>query len=204
MGKFILEDIVKIEKLSPMMKQYILLKLQNMDKIIFYRLGDFYEMFFDDALTASKLLELTLTGRDCGLSERAPMCGIPHHAANDYIGKLTELGYKVAICEQVEDPKEAKGIVKREIVRVVTPGTVTDTTLLEENNNFLCSIYGDKEGVCLAFSDVSTGELDIIKPIMSKDYGYNIIVEMSKYSPKEIIINKYLADYQKLMVEINK
>ena len=203
MGKFILEDVLK-QNISPMMKQYIELKIKNKDKIIFYRLGDFYEMFFDDAILASKLLELTLTGRDCGLSERAPMCGIPHHAVAGYLGRLTELGYKVAICEQVEDPKEVKGIVKREIVRVVTPGTVTDTDHLpEENNNFLCSIYGNEQGVCMVFADVSTGELNIIKPVISYEYAYHIISELSKYSPKELLINEKLSKNEKLIAEIN-
>ena len=203
MGKYDLEEILK-QNVSEMMKQYILLKLKNMDKIIFYRLGDFYEMFFDDAILASKLLELTLTGRDCGLSERAPMCGVPHHSASGYIGKLTSLGYKVAVCEQVEDPKEAKGIVRREIVRVITPGTVTDTDLLsDEINNYLCSVYGDKDGVCLVFADVSTGELNIIEPMMAKEYNYKIISELSKYSPKEIIINDSITDKEKLINEIN-
>ena len=203
MGKFILEDLLN-ENISPMMKQYIELKLKNKDKIIFYRLGDFYEMFFDDAILTSKLLELTLTGRDCGLTERAPMCGVPHHSVSGYIGKLTSLGYKVAICEQVEDPKDKKGIVKREIVRVITPGTVTDTDVLsEKSNNFLCSVYGDEKGVCMVFSDVSTGELDIINPIMESEYAYKIISELSKYSPKEILINKKLAQNEKLLREIS-
>ncbi len=203
MGKFILEDILKNDKLTSMMRQYIQLKLKNMDKIIFYRLGDFYEMFFDDAITASKALELTLTGRDCGLPERAPMCGIPHHAVSGYLGRLTEMGFKVAICEQVEDPKTATGIVKREIVRVVTPGTVTDTDLLpEESNNYLASVYGDETGVCLAFADVSTGELNIVKPYIASDYGYHVISELTKYSPKEIIVNGIFNSNEKLMNEL--
>lgn len=203
MGKFILEDLLK-ENISPMMKQYIELKLKHSDKLIFYRLGDFYEMFFDDAITASKELELTLTGRDCGLPERAPMCGIPHHAVSGYLARLTDMGYKVAICEQVEDPKEAKGIVKREIVRVVTPGTVTDSDVLsDERNNYLCSIYGDEIAVSLVFADVSTGELDIIKPIAEKDYSAKIMSELSKYSPKEMLINKKLSGNKKLVNEIN-
>lgn len=116
--------------LSPMMKEYVKTKEEYSDCILFYRLGDFYEMFFDDALTASKELEITLTGKDCGLEERAPMCGVPFHAAETYINRLIEKGYKVAICEQVEDPKKAKGLVKREVVRIVTPGTTLDTMSL--------------------------------------------------------------------------
>ncbi len=204
MGKYVLEELVLQDKLSPMMKQYILLKLENMDKLIFYRLGDFYEMFFDDAITASRELELTLTGRDCGLPERAPMCGIPHHAVSGYLNRLIEKGYKVAICEQVEDPKTAKGIVRREIVRVVTPGTVTDeTTLSDERNNFICSIYGDNVAVGLVFADVSTGELNIVKPVADKDYVFKILSELSKYSPKEILISSKIGGNKKLIEEIN-
>ena len=130
------------EKLSPMMKQYMEIKEQYKDCILFFRLGDFYEMFFDDAYTASKELELTLTGKNCGQDERAPMCGVPFHAADAYIYRMVEKGYKVAICEQVEDPKEAKGLVKREVVRIATPGTNTDMdTLNEESNNYIMCIY---------------------------------------------------------------
>ena len=128
-------------QLTPMMQQYMEVKQQHPDAIVFYRLGDFYEMFFDDALLASRELELTLTGRDCGLPERAPMCGVPYHAVDTYLPRLIAKGYKVAICEQVEDPAKAKGLVKREVVRVVTPGTVSDyATLNERANNFLCAV----------------------------------------------------------------
>lgn len=127
-----------MENLTPMMKQYMNIKNQYKDCILFFRLGDFYEMFFDDALTASKELEITLTQRDCGGEEKAPMCGVPHHVVDSYIGKLVERGYKVAICEQVEDPTLAKGLVERDVIRVVTPGTITDLTILDEkSNNFL-------------------------------------------------------------------
>ena len=127
--------------LTPMMQQYVKTKEEYKDCILFYRLGDFYEMFFEDALTASKELEITLTGKDCGLEERAPMCGVPYHAVDSYLNKLVSRGYKVAICEQVEDPKQAKGLVKREVVRIVTPGTNLDTQALDETNtNYLmCS-----------------------------------------------------------------
>src|SRR5699024_770945 len=119
----------------PMMQEYVKTKEEYKDCILFYRLGDFYEMFFDDALTASKELEITLTGKDCGLEERAPMCGVPYHAADTYVNKLIEKGYKVAICEQVSDPKTTKGLVKREVIRVVTPGTVLDAVSLDETKN---------------------------------------------------------------------
>ena len=123
-------------KLTPMMEQYMAIKEQNQDCILFYRLGDFYEMFFDDALTASRELEITLTGKNCGMEERAPMCGVPFHAVDSYLNKLVEKGYKVAICEQVEDPKQTKGIVKREVIRIVTPGTnISQQSLEDEKNN---------------------------------------------------------------------
>ena len=135
---------------SPMMQHYLQTKEEYKDCILFYRLGDFYEMFFDDAITASRELELTLTGKDCGQAERAPMCGIPYHAAETYIARLIEKGYKVAICEQLEDPKQAKGIVKRDVIRVVTPGTVMESNLLEEKkNNYIMSIY--KNGIYIFF-----------------------------------------------------
>ena len=132
---------VNTGKLSPMMQEYCKTKEQYKDCILFYRLGDFYEMFFEDALLGSKELELTLTGKDCGLEERAPMCGIPFHAAETYIKRLIEKGHKVAICEQVEDPKKAKGLVKREVIRVVTPGTTLDATSLDESKNKIQSLY---------------------------------------------------------------
>lgn len=133
---------------SPMMQHYLQTKEEYKDCILFYRLGDFYEMFFDDAITASRELELTLTGKDCGQAERAPMCGIPYHAAETYIARLIEKGYKVAICEQLEDPKQAKGIVKRDVIRVVTPGTVMESNLLEEKkNNYIMSIYKNAESI---------------------------------------------------------
>ena len=146
-------------ELTPMMKQYMQTKEEYKDCILFYRLGDFYEMFFDDALTASKELEITLTGKNCGLEERAPMCGIPYHAVDSYLNRLVSKGYKVAICEQVEDPKTAKGIVKREVIRVVTPGTNLDTQGLDEtkNNYIMCIVYmADRYGLSVA--DVTTGE----------------------------------------------
>ena len=146
--------------MTPMMQQYFEIKNQNKDALVFYRLGDFYEMFFDDAIVASKELELTLTGRDCGEAERAPMCGVPYHSADTYIGKLIEKGYRVAICEQVEDPATAKGLVRREIVRIITPGTVTDAgQLTETKNNYIACISTVDERIGVCFADISTGQL---------------------------------------------
>ena len=140
-------------ELTPMMKQYMEIKNENKDSILFYRIGDFYEMFFEDALLASKELEITLTGRDCGLEERAPMCGVPFHAAETYISRLVSKGYKVAICEQLEDPATAKGLVKRDIIRIITPGTVTQNTMLDEKkNNYIMSIL--KKGMFLLEQEV--------------------------------------------------
>src|SRR5574344_1623011 len=144
---------IDIKNLSPMMQNYIQTKEEYKDCILFYRLGDFYEMFFDDALLASKELELTLTGKNCGLEERAPMCGVPFHAAENYINRLIAKGYKVAICEQMEDPKTAKGMVKREVIRVVTPGTNLNATGIDDaKNNYLMSIvYMENHfGICIA------------------------------------------------------
>ena len=184
-----------------MMQQYFDIKEQYRDAILFFRLGDFYEMFYDDALTTSKELELTLTGKNCGQEERAPMCGVPYHSAEPYIHRLVEKGYKVAICEQVEDPELAKGIVKREVIKIVTPGTLTSGIMLEEGeNNYLISIYLNKgklkeeEGISLAYSDISTGELAVTET--SGDIkGYNeILDEVCKLSPKEILVNQDFDD----------
>lgn len=177
---------------TPMMKQYMEIKENHKDCILFFRLGDFYEMFFDDALTASREMEITLTGRDCGQESRAPMCGIPYHAADVYIAKLIDKGYKVAICEQTEDPAMAKGIVKREVVRIITPGTVVSQNMLnEKENNYLASIYMDEVGAGIAYADLSTGELKAteLKSIGYKDQMRN---EIAKIRPKEIIGNAYL------------
>ena len=145
--------------LTPMMAQYMEVKNQYKDCILFYRLGDFYEMFFDDALTASRELEITLTGRDCGQEEWAPMCGVPYHACDIYLNKLIEKGYKVAICEQMEDPKLAKGIVKREVIRIVTPGTNMSQAILDETrNNYLMCIFGCNDEYGVAVCDITTGE----------------------------------------------
>lgn len=148
------------EKLTPMMKQYLAVKDENPDAILFFRLGDFYEMFFEDALLASRELEITLTKRDAGLDEKAPMCGVPYHVASSYISKLIDKGYKVAICDQIEDPKLAKGIVKREVTQIITPGTFTDTEYLKSDlNNYLLSIFIDGYSLNFTYSDYSTGEI---------------------------------------------
>ena len=144
--------------LSPMMQQYLDIHKQYPDCILFFRLGDFYEMFFDDAKLVSRLLELTLTGKRCGLKERAPMCGVPFHAADTYTARLVEMGYKVAICEQLEDPSKTKGMVKRGVIRVVTPGTVTSEQILKDDeNNYLASVYMDGQGMAVSYCDISTG-----------------------------------------------
>ena len=135
-------------QLSPMMQQYYKIKEDNKDSILFFRLGDFYEMFFEDAKIVSKELELTLTGKSCGLEERAPMCGVPFHSCESYIARLVQKGYKVAICEQMENPADAKGIVKRDIVRVITPGTVLEASMLDEGkNNYICCVYAEKKNI---------------------------------------------------------
>lgn len=173
--------------LSPMMQHYVATKEEYKDCILFYRLGDFYEMFFEDAKEVSEVLDLTLTGKDCGLEERAPMCGIPYHAAEVYIGKLIEKGYKVAICEQVEDPKLAKGIVKREVIRVVTPGTTMNTQGLdEEKNNYIMSIVAIDEHFGVAIADISTGECMVTE--FEKEQ--KLLDEINKFSPAEIICNQ--------------
>lgn len=181
-----------MKKLTPMMEQYMSIKNQYKDCILFFRLGDFYEMFFEDAITASRELEITLTQRDGGLSGKAAMCGVPHHVAASYVSKLVEKGYKVAICDQVEDPKEAKGIVKREVVRVVTPGTITDNMVLDErSNNYLATIYLDKSAVGISYGDNSTGEVYTTEKTGSNEELLSFILdELSKISPSEIICNQ--------------
>lgn len=170
-----------------MMQQYLAIKEQHPDELLFYRLGDFYEMFFDDALTASRELELTLTGRDCGLPERAPMCGVPYHAVDTYITRLIEKGYRVAICEQMEDPALAKGLVKREITRIVTPGTVTDQSALSERqNNFLASVCIEGKRAGLAYTDVTTGEF-YVRQLSNEER--ELRGALAAIAPREIITN---------------
>ena len=188
-------------KFTPMMAQYLGIKEQYKDCILLYRLGDFYEMFFEDAITASKVLEIALTGRDCGQEERAPMCGVPHHAVNNYISKLIENGFKVAICEQLEDPSASKGIVKRDVIRVITPGTIIDQNMLDEkSNNYLCCAYIDK-GFGMCYVDISTGDLYVTENISLSDFDINSIKkfdllkeELFKIQPSEIIANKLTGD----------
>ena len=177
---------------SPMMQHYLKTKEEYKDCILFYRLGDFYEMFFDDAILASRELELTLTGKECGQEERAPMCGVPFHAAETYIARLIGKGYKVAICEQMEDPKLAKGIVKREVIRVVTPGTVIESNLLDEKkNNYIMAIY--KNGIYFGISicDVSTGDLKATQIKETNNFSM-ALDEISRYSPAEIVVNELM------------
>ena len=174
-------------KLSPMMQQYVATKEQYKDCILFYRLGDFYEMFFDDALTASKELEITLTGKDCGLSERAPMCGVPHHALDVYLNRLVQKGYKVAVAEQMEDPKQAKGIVKREVIRVVTPGTILSSQALDEGkNNYLMSIVYLDKSFGISIADISTGDFFVTEVEQLR----TLLDEIHKFMPSEIICNE--------------
>ncbi|MBR0512113.1 MAG: DNA mismatch repair protein MutS [Ruminococcus sp.] len=176
-------------KISPMMQQYFEVKDKYQDCILFFRLGDFYEMFFDDAVVVSKALELTLTGRDCGLEERAPMCGVPYHAADMYIKRLIDLGFKVAVCEQLTDPAETKGIVVRDVIRVVTPGTLTESSMLDDgSNNYICSIFYDESAkTCgVASADLSTGEA-ALSFFEGKDLEAGVINELSRCQPAEVI-----------------
>ncbi len=183
--------------LSPMMAQYFDIKSQYPGMLLFFRLGDFYEMFFDDAKTAAEELDLVLTGKDCGMGERAPMCGVPFHSAENYIAKLVSRGYKVAICEQVEDPKLAKGIVKRDVIRIITPGTVIESNMLDDTvNNYLCSICKGEKETGLCFADVSTCEFHITVA-KGEDEEEQIINQLSTYQPKEIIVNSAALDFSK-------
>ena len=173
---------------SPMMQHYLKTKEEYKDCILFYRLGDFYEMFFDDALLVSKELEITLTGKDCGMEERAPMCGVPFHAAETYINSLVANGHKVAICEQMEDPKQAKGIVKREVIKVVTPGTnLNAQALSEDKNNYLASIFYNGDCFGFAICDFSTGAFFLTQ--LESDSA--LVDEINKFCPSEIIVNDY-------------
>ena len=183
---------------TPMMQQYFKVKEKYPDSILFYRLGDFYEMFFDDARTASRELELVLTGRDCGQEERAPMCGIPFHAAENYIARLVAKGYKVAIAEQMEDPSQAKGIVTRDVIRVHTPGTVIESNMLDEGkNNYLGCIFAEKGRCGVCFADVSTGEIHASE-FSDKNYDEKVINEIARFAPTEILYNGYVSSSQKM------
>ncbi len=187
-----------------MMKHYLQIKDKYKDCIVFYRLGDFYEMFFDDAIRASSLLELTLTGRDCGLKERAPMCGVPFHAAEGYIAKLVSLGEKVAICEQLSDPKESKGIVQRDVIRVVTAGTVTDdNSLSEKENNYICSVFKNDKTVAVAWADITTGEL-CASEFSGADVVKSAVNHLMRLGVKEIISNDEMLFAAKDLPEVKK
>ncbi len=186
--------------LSPMMKQYLQLKQENPDTLLFFRLGDFYEMFFEDAKIASRELDLTLTGRDCGLEERAPMCGVPFHSYENYLARLVAKGYKVAICEQMEDPATAKGLVKRDIIRVVTPGTILENSMLDEGkNNYLASVCVENGQAGICFADVSTGELHAtLLTDDDRELEQQICGEFSRFSPREILVNPAALDFKGL------
>ena len=194
--------IVDKEKCSPMMQKYLETKEQYNDCILFYRLGDFYEMFFDDAILVSRELEITLTGKDCGLEERAPMAGIPYHAAENYIARLVSKGYKVAICEQLEDPKTTKGIVKRGVIKVVTPGTVVESNMLEERkNNYIMSICKAGLYFGIAVSDISTGEFYSTEIKETNNFSL-LMDEISRYSPAEIVANKMMNESEAEILKI--
>ena len=190
-------------ELSPMMRQYLEIKKNYEDTILMFRLGDFYEMFFEDAKTVSRELELVLTGRDCGLEERAPMCGVPFHSVDSYLARLIAKGYKVAICEQMEDPSTAKGIVRRDVVRIVTPGTVIESNMLDETqNNFLCSIFFRDGAAGVCFADVSTGAMHLTD-IDGKMCENKIINELARFMPSEIIFNREAASLKAVKAFIN-
>lgn len=177
-------------KLTPMMRQYMDIKDNYKDHILFFRLGDFYEMFFDDAKLASRELEIALTGRDCGLGERAPMCGVPFHSADSYIARLVDKGFKVAICEQVEDASQAKGLVKRDVVRIITPGTIIDPSMLnEEANNYIMTFYEDEDGIGIAYGDITTGELKTTE-FAGRNRKNQVLDEIMKVNPREIVISE--------------
>ncbi len=200
--------------MTPMMEQYFKIKNQYKDHLLFYRLGDFYEMFFDDAVIGSRELDLTLTGRDCGEEERAPMCGVPYHSAETYIGKLIEKGYKVAICEQTEDPALAKGLVEREVIRIITPGTLIESDLLDSTqNNYIASVCVGTDGIGVAFADISTAQV-YATGISGKAGEASLVNEIGVYSPREIILNvsaskldrlsEYIANHKNIMLNDNQ
>lgn len=196
------------DKVTPMMRQYIETKEKNRDSLLFYRLGDFYEMFFDDAVIASKELELTLTGKDCGLTERAPMCGIPYHSVEKYIAKLIDRGYKVAICEQIEDPATAKGLVARDITRIITPGTLTEQSMLQEDkNNYIMCVFAGHGKLGTAYADISTGEF-YVREIEGSSLAAGFRNELNSIAPNEIVYNsaniesEYLSNIKSIFQNI--
>lgn len=185
----VLEKRADLKDPTPMMQQYFAVKDEYPDYILFYRLGDFYEMFFEDAITASRVLELTLTGRDCGEGRRAAMCGVPFHKADVYLGRLVEAGFKVAVCEQTEDPALAKGLVRREVIRVVTPGTITDGSLLSEGqHNYLAAVFYGEHSIGLGFADISTGQIYLTE-LEGEEREGRLLTELGIYSPSEVILN---------------
>ena len=191
-------------KLTPMMKQYLAVKKKYKNHILFYRLGDFYEMFFDDAIIVSKELELTLTGRECGLDERAPMCGVPFHACDVYLKRLIEKGHMVAICEQTKDPAECQGLVPREVIRVVTPGTLIESSMLDEaTNNYICSFYMRSKEASLCLADISTGEVHLFD-FEGKETATSAINELSRFSPSEILINDAILSNKEISAFIRE
>ena len=191
-----------MSELTPMMRQYMEVKQQYPDCFLFYRLGDFYEMFFDDAIEGSKILELTLTGRDCGLDERAPMCGVPYHAVDAYVNKMISQGHKVAICEQMEDPALAKGLVTRSVTRVITPGTVIEEKMLDgSKNNYIFALNYTSGGIGYAYSDISTGVF-----YTCEVYGANASVvlfdELTRLAPSEVVANEQHFEQEYLIKRI--
>lgn len=192
------------QSLTPMMQQYMLLKEKYSDCLLFFRLGDFYELFFDDAKTASKELELMLTGRDCGLSERAPMCGVPYHSVDVYINKLITKGYKVAICEQMEDPALAKGLVERDVIRIITPGTVIEEKMLEEGrNNYIVSAFLNGDVIGIAYADVSTGEFSAFE-LRGERTANDLFDELTRIAPTELIANATLKAQSPIWSRLSK
>lgn len=190
--------------LTPMMRQYLEVKEQHPDALLFFRLGDFYEMFFEDAKLASRELEITLTGRDCGLAERAPMCGVPYHSAESYISRLIEKGYKVAICEQITDPSESNGLVDRQVVRIVTPGTVMEPSMLEEkSNHYIASLLQSGDSYGLSFCDISTGEF-LLTEITQEGGTVLLLDELSRLAPRELIVNTGMQMQEKLLRTIKE
>lgn len=191
------------ERLTPMMRQYFEVKEQHPDAILLYRLGDFYEMFFEDAQRVSKELELVLTGRDCGLPERAPMCGVPYHCADSYIARLVAKGYKIAVCEQMEDPAQAKGIVRRDVVRVISPGTVIESEMLrEDRNNYLAAVLLTPEGAGLCFCDISTGTAEVTQ-LAPPDLQGQLVNELAKYLPAEVLLSPGAVQSNRLRDHFN-
>ena len=198
-----IEDIDR-SKLSPMMKQYLDIKENYKDYVLFFRVGDFYEMFFDDAIAVSKAIGLTLTGKDCGLEDRAPMCGVPFHACDEYAKKLIEAGFMVAVCEQLEDPASTKTLVKRDVIRVITPGTVIEDSMLDEtSNNYLCCFYYKSKQAALCFADISTGEVHLFE-CEGKDLATSAINELARFSPVEVLINDGVLSLKDCMAFIKQ